>query len=160
RNTSWVPFHITWGEEQGADARRLLAMACRRGNIKGSDVGSIRVARSHSVIQVASHVADSFAKATGAPDAREPHIAIRPDRPERGDADRRPSATDERSKATHARPQPAEHKPPPRRRLASEARAVKNVPPPPGKPSHGGAASRARTRTDGEHPLKRRARER
>ncbi len=31
----WVPFRFTWGKEHGADPRRLLAMACRRGGNPG-----------------------------------------------------------------------------------------------------------------------------
>ncbi len=157
RGTSWVPFHVTWGEEQGADARRLLAMACRRGNIRGTDVGSIRVARSHSVMDVASHVADAFAKAVGSPDTREPHIVFRPDRPERGDHDKRPAAYPDRASG-HGKPPSPDAKPAPRRRLASEARA-KSLPTP-GKTSHAGSASRARARPDGDRPLKQRSRER
>ena len=34
-NGSFVPFRISWGKEQGADARRLLAVACRRGRDPG-----------------------------------------------------------------------------------------------------------------------------
>jgi ATP-dependent RNA helicase DeaD len=80
RNRSWVPFRVSWGQEQGADARRLLAVACRRGQIRGADVGSIRVGRSHSVIEVASHVADAFAVAAGGPDPRDPRMTIKPER--------------------------------------------------------------------------------
>jgi ATP-dependent RNA helicase DeaD len=80
RETSWVPFRVSWGQRQGADARRLLAMACRRGQIRGTDVGSIRVGPSHSVIEVASHVADAFAAAASSPDARDPSMTISPER--------------------------------------------------------------------------------
>ncbi len=81
REIAWVPFRVSWGQRQGADARRLLAMACRRGQIQGADVGSIRVGPSHSVIEVASHVADAFAAAAGGPDPRDPRMTIRPERP-------------------------------------------------------------------------------
>jgi ATP-dependent RNA helicase DeaD len=76
---AWVPFRVSWGQREGADARRLLAMACRRGQIRGADVGSIRVGPSHSVIEVASHVAEAFAVAAGHPDARDPSMTIRPE---------------------------------------------------------------------------------
>jgi ATP-dependent RNA helicase DeaD len=81
RKGSWVSFRISWGQEQGADARRLLAVACRRGQIRGTDVGSIRVGRSHSVIEVASHVAEAFAVAAGGPDPRDPRVTIKRERP-------------------------------------------------------------------------------
>jgi ATP-dependent RNA helicase DeaD len=77
RDEGWVPFHVTWGERDGADARRLLAVVCRRGAIRGSDVGSIRVSPSHSTVDVAAHAADAFAVAAGAPDPRDPAIVFR-----------------------------------------------------------------------------------
>ena len=80
REIAWVPFRVSWGQRQGADARRLLAMACRRGQIRGTDVGSIRVGPSHSVIEVASHVADAFAAAASHPDTRDPAMTIQPER--------------------------------------------------------------------------------
>ncbi len=79
--TSWVPFRVSWGREQGADPRRLLAMVCRRGNVRGTDVGSIRVARSYSVVDVAAAVADSFGRAAEEPDPRNPRVTIRKESP-------------------------------------------------------------------------------
>jgi ATP-dependent RNA helicase DeaD len=70
---------VTWGGEQGADARRLLAMVCRRGEVQGSDVGSIRVARGFSTVEIASKVADEFAKAVAQPDPRNPRVYIKRD---------------------------------------------------------------------------------
>lgn len=71
-------FTVTWGERHGADARRLLALVCRRGNIRGGDVGSIQVGATESVVEVHGAVADSFARAAGQPDARDPRIRIAP----------------------------------------------------------------------------------
>ena len=73
----WVSFRVSWGQEQGADARRLLAMVCRRGGIRGSDVGAIHIARTHSVVDVTGTVAQSFATATKEPDPRDPRVVIR-----------------------------------------------------------------------------------
>src|SRR5689334_10400531 len=50
RTGPFIAFRISWGGEQGADARRLLAMVCRRGEVRGADVGNIRVARSFSTV--------------------------------------------------------------------------------------------------------------
>ena len=75
---SWVPFRVSWGQIHGADARRLLAMACRRGGIKGSDVGAIRVTRTYSTIDVSSAAAPTFERATREPDPRDPRVKIRP----------------------------------------------------------------------------------
>jgi ATP-dependent RNA helicase DeaD len=73
---SWVSFRVSWGEAHGADARRLVAMLCRRGNIRGSDIGAIRVSRVSSTVDVAAHVARDFAQATREPDPRDPRVLI------------------------------------------------------------------------------------
>ena len=53
-------------------------MMCRRGGIRGSDVGTIRVARSYSVVDVAAPVAEGFARAAFEADPRDPRVVIRP----------------------------------------------------------------------------------
>ncbi len=75
---AWVTFRVSWGQEQGADVRRLLAMVCRRGGIRGSDVGAIKVERGHSTVDVASVAAQAFGVAAREPDPRDPRILIRP----------------------------------------------------------------------------------
>lgn len=75
---SFVPFRVSWGQIHGADARRLLAMACRRGGIRGSDVGAIRVQRTFSTIEVAAAAAPTFERATREPDPRDPRVKIHP----------------------------------------------------------------------------------
>ncbi len=91
---SFVPFQITWGGRHGADARRLLALVCRRGEIQSNQVGAIRVGDFMSTVEVASPVADAFARLARRPDERDPRIRIKPmeDAPE-GNAPppRRPS---------------------------------------------------------------------
>jgi ATP-dependent RNA helicase DeaD len=76
---SWVSFRVSWGGQHGADARRLLAMVCRRGEIRGSDVGAIRVERTFSIVDVAQDVAAGFEQAAAEPDPREPRVVIRRD---------------------------------------------------------------------------------
>ncbi len=73
---AWVTFRVTWGGQQGADARRLLAVACRRGNIRGSDVGAIRIEAAHSLVDVARPVADRFEADAARPDPRDPRVRI------------------------------------------------------------------------------------
>jgi ATP-dependent RNA helicase DeaD len=73
---NWVSFRVSWGEEQGADARRLLPIVCRRGDIRGNQVGSIRVARRYSVVEIAAEVADAFEAAAQRPDPRNPRVTI------------------------------------------------------------------------------------
>lgn len=73
----WVPFRISWGEAHGADARRLVAMMCRRGKIEGRDIGAIRIGRTSSVIEVSSGVAQEFERNTAKPDPRDPRVHVR-----------------------------------------------------------------------------------
>jgi len=79
RTGPFVAFRISWGGEQGADARRLLAMVCRRGEVRGGDVGNIRVARSFSTVEIAADVAEGFARAAAQPDPRNPRVFIQRD---------------------------------------------------------------------------------
>jgi ATP-dependent RNA helicase DeaD len=79
RPDGWVAFRVSWGSEQGADPRRLLALVCRRGNIRGADVGAIRIARNYAVMNVAGIASQAFAAAASAPDPRDPRITIRPE---------------------------------------------------------------------------------
>jgi ATP-dependent RNA helicase DeaD len=78
RSEGYVPFRVSWGEAHGADARRLVAMLCRRGNIRGSDIGAIRVSRTSSTVDVAASVARGFAEATRQPDPRDPRVLVTP----------------------------------------------------------------------------------
>jgi len=80
----WVSFRITWGGEDGADARKLLAMACRWGEIRGSDVGAIEIERDYSRLSVKASVAATFADATSKPDSRNPRVTITPDGSNKG----------------------------------------------------------------------------
>jgi ATP-dependent RNA helicase DeaD len=82
-NENYGAFHVTWGEDQGADARRLLAIVCRRGRIRSNDVGEIRIGPTSSVIEVRRQVAAAFAKAAQAPDRRDPRVHIAPLRGDR-----------------------------------------------------------------------------
>jgi ATP-dependent RNA helicase DeaD len=74
----FVPFRVTWGGRHGADARRVLALVCRRGQIRGSDVGAIRIEADHSIVEVARAVAQTFATHAGRPDARDRRVRISP----------------------------------------------------------------------------------
>ena len=75
-SSGYVPFRINWGERQGADARRLLAMLCRRGNVRGDEIGAIRVGTTFSTFEVKTPVAKDFEKSSRLPDKRDPHIRI------------------------------------------------------------------------------------
>ncbi len=73
-NQEWIPFRVTWGELHGADARRLMAVACRRGNVGGKDIGAIRLGPTWSTVEVAAHLAESFAASAALPDERNPRV--------------------------------------------------------------------------------------
>ena len=121
----WVTFRVTWGGQHGADPRRLLAVACRRGNIRGTDVGAIRVEATHSLLDIAGDVAGAFEAQAGRPDPRDPRVHIsRADAAPRADAGPRadrgptPSQLRERTTTTPAArerpsPPPARERPPP-----------------------------------------------
>ncbi len=63
----WVPFRVTWGEAHGADPRRLVAMLCRRGDIRGSDIGAIEVSRFFSNVEVSGRVAEGLRATRASP---------------------------------------------------------------------------------------------
>ena len=152
----WVDFRFTWGSEHGADPRRLLAMACRRGGIRASDIGSIHVGRTHSIVQVAASAADTFAHAAGQPDPRDPRVSIRRnvERPDPSHAPRAPHAHPSARPQEGRRPERARHadapsparRPhgdgPPRRPHAPAAPHGRSAPPA-DRPSRAGSAAPA-----------------
>ncbi len=75
---SYTMFRVNFGAEQGATASRLLAMVCRRGNVRGSDVGAISIGDGGSTFGVKRAVADGFAQSASQRDTREPHVRIEP----------------------------------------------------------------------------------
>ncbi|MGZ3477359.1 MAG: DEAD/DEAH box helicase [Polyangiales bacterium] len=115
---NWVAFRVSWGREKGADPRRLLALACRRGDIVGREVGAIAIARNHAIVEVAATVADHFEEAASKPDARDRVTIVRERiQEERGaerGGDRPPPRRDERPRDERPRDD-RPHGPPPRR---------------------------------------------
>lgn len=79
---SGVPFVVTWGSIHGADSRRVLAMLCRRGDVQGHDIGSIRVGPVSTIVEIAPGVAKSFEQNVQAPDERNPRVRVRRALPE------------------------------------------------------------------------------
>jgi ATP-dependent RNA helicase DeaD len=130
--TDWVTFRVTWGGRQGADARRLLAVACRRGNIRGTDVGAIRVEAAHSLIDIASGVAEAFERDAARPDPRDPQVRITRGReasaPVNTTASPRPPVPSPR------RPVPSPRRPVPVRSEPPRQAASYAVPPAPSDP--------------------------
>jgi ATP-dependent RNA helicase DeaD len=125
----WVTFRVTWGGRNGADARRLLAVACRRGNIRGSDVGAIRVEAGCSFVDIARSVAETFEREAGRPDPRDPRVLItRADRA--APVSPVPPSPASPPPASPSRPRPA-HRPPlaPRSEAPQRSPAPYSVPP-------------------------------
>jgi len=113
----WVPFRVTWGGLHGADARRLLALACRRGNVRGSDIGAIRVEPTYSMVDVARGVADGFAVEAARPDPRDPRVRITraDDAPGEARPQRAPQTMPPPPAGKHAHRSPPREGPPPKK---------------------------------------------
>jgi ATP-dependent RNA helicase DeaD len=117
----WVTFRVSWGGKHGADARRLLAVACRRGQIRGTDVGAIRVEATFSLIDVARGVAEAFEVEAARPDPRNPRMRI--------------------TRSTETAATPRRNGPPPRGApYTMPPPPPRPDPPPPPRPSRGGDA--------------------
>jgi len=72
----FVPFHINWGTRFGADARRLLALICRWGGIRGDQVGAIRLGETFCTFEVEASVSSDFARRVRRRDPRNPRLRI------------------------------------------------------------------------------------
>ena len=75
-----VRFFINRGTNQGATPSRILASVCRRGEVNGSDIGSIAVHPNASTFDVHKSVAERFEQLAGRRDPRDPQTLIRLDR--------------------------------------------------------------------------------
>ena len=75
---AFVPFQVSWGAAAGADARRLLALVCRRGDVTKEQVGVIRVGPRSSRVEIAESAANDFERAAKRPDTgRDKHVRFR-----------------------------------------------------------------------------------
>ena len=74
---AFVTFQVSWGEEKGADVRRLLAILCRKGDVTSQDIGEIRVQQRSSAVDVHAAVADHFERSASKPDNRDPQVRVR-----------------------------------------------------------------------------------
>ncbi|MEM7201579.1 MAG: DEAD/DEAH box helicase [Planctomycetota bacterium] len=72
----YVRFSLNWGARSGANPRRILAVACRRGKISSGDVGAIRVTYHAATVEVKREAARAFEAAARRPDRREPWLRI------------------------------------------------------------------------------------
>jgi ATP-dependent RNA helicase DeaD len=75
--SEFITYQVSWGEQAGADTRRLLAMVCRRGGVSSEVVGSIRVASNSSTVDIAASEAQRFERAVARPDKRNPRAKFR-----------------------------------------------------------------------------------
>lgn len=75
-----VRFFMNWGGNQGANPRRLLAAVCRRGEVQGTDIGSIAIHPNASTFDVRREVAERFEHLASRRDPRDPQTRIRRDR--------------------------------------------------------------------------------
>jgi ATP-dependent RNA helicase DeaD len=90
----FVRFTINWGERGGAATNRLLGHVCRRGDVRGHQVGEIEIGYEESSFDVDARVAGRFEKLVRKPDSRDPKLKIfragRSGRPERPASQKRP----------------------------------------------------------------------
>ena len=145
----WVSFRVTWGGDEGADARKVLAMACRWGEIRGSDVGAIEIERGYSRLSVKASVAAGFADATSKPDKRNPRVSITPDSSRKAFTPHTsppprptPAARDEESEGVPPQPERATHRKPAER--SHDAAPSPRSAPRHAAPSHSGPRDAAR----------------
>jgi ATP-dependent RNA helicase DeaD len=75
-----VRFFMNCGSNQGATPGRVLASICRRGQVQGSDIGSIAIHPNATTFDVQGDVVERFEYLVGRRDSRDPHIFIRRDR--------------------------------------------------------------------------------
>ncbi len=75
--SNWARFQVSWGKNHGADPRRLLAIVCRRGDIKSKDVGAITIGGHSSMVEVNPKIAKAFSRSVGRPDPRDPRVKFR-----------------------------------------------------------------------------------
>ena len=70
----YVRFSINWGESEGAAPNRVLGHVCRRGEIRGSQVGAIEIGADRSGFDIDASVAARFENLVRRPDRRDPHL--------------------------------------------------------------------------------------
>jgi len=74
---NWARFQVSWGSMHGAEPGRLLAIACRRGDITSRDIGAITIGDRSSMIEVNPKIARDFSRSAARPDPRDPRIKFR-----------------------------------------------------------------------------------
>ncbi len=74
----YTTFQVSWGGQHGADARRLLAILCRRGDITSNEIGAIRIGPTSSTVAVRREAAAHFLSHAQKPDPRDPRVRVRP----------------------------------------------------------------------------------
>lgn len=79
----YVTMQLSWGGRSGANPRRVLALVCRRGDIRSSQIGAVDIRPASSLVQVAAPAAERVLAGFAKPDDRDGHIRIRPHQPPR-----------------------------------------------------------------------------
>lgn len=103
RRGGYSTFRVSWGAQHGADPRRLLALVCRRGDVRGNAIGAIRIERTFALVDVSDAVAEGFERAAAEPDPRDPRVVIRRDaHPGAGRSKPRGHAAPPRGERSHA----------------------------------------------------------
>ncbi len=114
RKREFVPFSISWGSRKGATVPRVLSQVCRRGGVRGKDVGSIRIEAGRSTFQIAVEEAERFQASAERPDERDPGIVIERLSDPRGSAPKGGGARRGKPRATTAKGRGGARQPRPR----------------------------------------------
>jgi ATP-dependent RNA helicase DeaD len=70
----YVWFKVNVGRSQQADPKWLIPLLCRRGNVRGGDIGQIDISTRHTEFQIKKRLADEFERSSQMPDTKDPKI--------------------------------------------------------------------------------------
>lgn len=99
----FVHFVVNWGQKRGANPSRVLAMLCKRGNIKGDCIGAIEIEANRTSFGVREEVAARFEASAGKVDPLQPDLKIERYKAHAGAVKKRSSAPSEEEEAAPPR---------------------------------------------------------
>ncbi|MGN6463040.1 MAG: DEAD/DEAH box helicase, partial [Pseudolabrys sp.] len=117
-----VWFRLSVGRQKNAEARWLLPMVCRRGDISKNDIGAIRIYAAHSEFEISGQAAEKFSANLKRPD-KEGNIRIDalPDGPQGETSEPSADTTADTRKAYESRPRRSDKPPFERRRKPDDS---------------------------------------
>lgn len=110
-SSGFTKIQVSWGVQGGADPRRLLAIACRKGDIESQNVGALELGENSSTLELRNDLVAHFLEAAGRPDKRDPKIRFRLAPSAKVDAVATPPRAAAKSKDGPSKKPAAKHKP-------------------------------------------------